>query len=541
MATSNQNGNLGIRAFFHQIILDCNGDPVELKKAFTEAQGLDNDKRSILEQSFRDVMMIFAKNKHNDSVTSMTDLVLLAIKCAEEELCYYSVPFLLLSDAFDMVTLDRCEDLFTVIECEVHTWMKPTFFGSGKILLLRMCNDLLRRLSYSQNTIFCGRIQLFLARLFPLSEKSALNLMSHFNLENITSFKKVPKPDTAPPADEGEEGEEMEVEPVIDDDVLASERPVDYNLYEKLWSLQDFFRNPTLCYNSDRWKSFSQQIQEVLQAFTSFKIEYVETKRDRKRKPVSMGEEMDTPLTSFDSSHYFNKYLTSEKLVNLQLSDSHFRRHILCQIMIIFQYLTGEVKFKNSSQALSDSQSLWVEDTKKRVTKLIEEIPPRGGQFMRYLSHALKREENWIKWKNEGCPSYEKPPFTHTEETKKPRLGDRLFETAKEDKDLGCEELSRLWNVCPNNLEACSSSERIFVPSVDIFLQDVVEEANNKDMPKEKKMIANSNFAWQSLRLLSRESPHFFPYSTQAQIRPLDEYLETVILATAKDLSNGNP
>ena len=40
-----------------------------------------------------------------------------------------------------------------------------------------MCNDLLRRLSQSKNTVFCGRIQLFLARLFPLSEKSALNLV----------------------------------------------------------------------------------------------------------------------------------------------------------------------------------------------------------------------------------------------------------------------------------------------------------------------------------------------------------------------------
>lgn len=36
--------------------------------------------------------------------------------------------------------------------------------------------DLLRRLSKSQNTVFCGRIQLFLARLFPLSEKSGNHL-----------------------------------------------------------------------------------------------------------------------------------------------------------------------------------------------------------------------------------------------------------------------------------------------------------------------------------------------------------------------------
>lgn len=33
-------------------------------------------------------------------------------------------------------------------------------------------SDLLRRLSTTQNTVFCGRIQVFLARLFPLSEKS---------------------------------------------------------------------------------------------------------------------------------------------------------------------------------------------------------------------------------------------------------------------------------------------------------------------------------------------------------------------------------
>ena len=48
--------------------------------------------------------------------------------------------------------------------------------------------DLLRRLSKSHNTVFCGRIQLFLARLFPLTEKSGLNLMSQFNVENVTLY-----------------------------------------------------------------------------------------------------------------------------------------------------------------------------------------------------------------------------------------------------------------------------------------------------------------------------------------------------------------
>ncbi len=60
-----------------------------------------------------------------------------------------------------------------------------------KNYLLRMCNDLLKRLSKSQNTVFSGRIHLFLAKLFPLNEKSGLNLMSHFS-ENFTRYTTAP-------------------------------------------------------------------------------------------------------------------------------------------------------------------------------------------------------------------------------------------------------------------------------------------------------------------------------------------------------------
>lgn len=48
--------------------------------------------------------------------------------------------------------------------------------------------DLLRRLSRSQNTVFCGRILLFLAKFFPFSERSGLNVVSEFNLDNSTTF-----------------------------------------------------------------------------------------------------------------------------------------------------------------------------------------------------------------------------------------------------------------------------------------------------------------------------------------------------------------
>jgi THO complex subunit 1 transcription elongation factor len=53
----------------------------------------------------------------------------------------------------------------------------------GKALtLLRTLNELLRRLSKmgTQNTEFCGRILMFLSQVFPLGERSGVNLRGEY-------------------------------------------------------------------------------------------------------------------------------------------------------------------------------------------------------------------------------------------------------------------------------------------------------------------------------------------------------------------------
>ena len=461
-------------------------------------------------------------------------------RCAADQgVCYYNVPFLLLADTLDCVTLDVCERLFDLIESHVTTWTQPSFFSSGKILLLRMCNDLLRRLSSAQNTVFCGRIQLFLSRLFPLSEKSALNLMSHFNLENVTTYNKTPSSlsntTTAAAAkvdaskSEVEEGEDMEIDEEAKESISGG--PVDFNLYQKLWSLQDFFRQPTQCFSHEQWKLFAANVQEVLQAFVSYKLDEIGSKR-RKGK-----ERRASDRPGHSNSHYFAKYLTSEKLMSLQLNDSHFRRHVLIQILILFQYLKVSIKFKSSSQVLTESQVQLVTDMTAKVYQLLEETPPDGQRFADYIRHVLEREETWITWKNDGCPSYERSQQATAESTPPPHipLGKRVRELSEE-KDLGSEELSRLWNVCPDNLEACSSTERMFVPPIEVFLEDAVDQANPKtSIPATDKLVNTPNYSWQALRILSHKSPHFF-HPAQAQIKPLGEFLESVIIQTAKTL-----
>ena len=168
------------------------------------------------------------------------------IELCRRDIAAPSIPVMLLSDIFDAVTLDRCEELFTYIENNVNVWKEEMFFTACKNNLLRMCNDLLRRLSRSQQTVFCGRILLFLAKFFPFSERSGLNIVSEFNLENHTEFG-------------SEKSEEEVIQEQLNKDKPKEENkiPIDYNLYRKFWALQDFFRNPNQCYNKVQWKVFS--------------------------------------------------------------------------------------------------------------------------------------------------------------------------------------------------------------------------------------------------------------------------------------------
>ena len=532
--------SLECREDFSVCIKNCNGEVEELQAVFLDAEGNENDKKSILEQAFRDVLHELLLLPKLPSPSSFTELVVLAIASAKLDITYHTVPFILLSDILDCVTLDVCEEVFGFVEAQVSTWTTPDFYSSGKILLLRMCNDLLRRLSYAQNTVFCGRIQLFLARLFPLSEKSALNLMSHFNLENITTFNKeagmkVEDGASTTPADP----EDMEID---NDDVLESSTPIDYNLYQKLWPLQDFFRNPVQCYTTEQWKILTTNVKDVLQAFFSYKLEDTgaSSKGSKKRHGgKSVRRTMST--AEYKESHYFAKFLTSEKLMNLQLHDSHLRRHILIQLLVLFQYLSGDVKFKQSSHVLTDGQTLWIKDTTERVYKLLEETPPDGADFAKYIKQVLEREESWIGWKNDGCPSYEKPALKESEMSPFPakkHLGDRVASQSKI--DMGSSELSRLWNLCPDNFEACKLKSRVFVPDMKKFLDEPLEQADPEArVEAEYKVVNNPNFTWQALRLLSQSSPHFFQ-NTTAQIRQLPEYLEHVIVQTGKELQMTN-
>uniref|UniRef100_A0A8C1AFB2 THO complex 1 n=1 Tax=Cyprinus carpio carpio TaxID=630221 RepID=A0A8C1AFB2_CYPCA len=474
-----------------------------LTSAFSHLPGNETEKKATLDQALRGVL----EEQIKVNVEDFLSLIYISIDGVTEGICSATTPFLLLGDVLDCLPLDQCDKIFSFVEENVSTWKS--------VSLDLLVNNLLRRLSKSQNTVFCGRIQLFLARLFPLSEKSGLNLQSQFNLDNITVFNKNEQDSTLglQHAEVKEEGMEVEEGEMGDEDAPAPcSIPIDYNLYRKFWTLQDYFRNPVQCYDKFSWMTFLKYSDETLAVFKSFKLDDMQAS---KRKLEEM-------RTAGGDHVYFAKFLTSEKLMDLQLSDSNFRRHILLQYLILFQYLKGQVKFKSSSCVLNDDQSLWIEDTTKLVYQLLRETPPDGDKFASMVEHILNTEENWNSWKNEGCPSFvkERPAETKPIRPSRKRQAPEDF--------LGKDDTRLL-----GSLE--------FMPSLEDFFEEAIEQADPSNMVEEEyKVVRNSNYGWRALRLLSRRSPHFFQPTNQ-QFKSLADYLENMVIKLAKELPKDLP
>lgn len=63
-----------------------------------------------------------------------------SIELVRQELSLPTLPVLVLSDAFDTLTIGQCEKLFGFVEDNVSVWKEDQFFAPCKNSVLRMCN-----------------------------------------------------------------------------------------------------------------------------------------------------------------------------------------------------------------------------------------------------------------------------------------------------------------------------------------------------------------------------------------------------------------
>jgi len=233
------------------------------------------------------------------------------------------------------------------------SFLPQKHFKKKELIILRSCNELLRRLSRAEDTVFCGRVFIFLFQSFPLGDKSSVNLRGEYHVENVTTYEtistkleehqdggmkvgedaegrdpqtdeasqtpqepgkdenKITKQSDAPTkADKFDPGRTQEPEAVPDMDTL----------YPMFWSLQDSFSTPTKVFDSSHFRSFKGGLEATMRKFKAVQQELQdrgstklldESKRGLKRKRSHAEDEL--------SSSFNPKYLTSRDLFDLEV------------------------------------------------------------------------------------------------------------------------------------------------------------------------------------------------------------------------------
>ncbi|TDH73615.1 hypothetical protein CCR75_004732 [Bremia lactucae] len=335
-----------------------------------------------------------------------------------------STPYKVLEDLMEGQTISTCEKVWDLLEArKVKLTAKPAFIAEkgrttkASLCLLRMCNALLRRLSKTHDSVFCGKILLFLSFTFALSERSAVNLTGKANVTNVTAFEDEEAFDLAEASD-GAKTADVVPKLEIDSDSSTDVGPIDYNLYRTFWDLQTFCRDHELATRSmENWEKFFTELDMVLAAFegNAFSQDDLERSRNLSSGPIqsadgimqtSDGNNGNCRAELSSQEHFFQpKYLTNSRLFRLQLRDPILRQCMLTQFLILFNDLA---RAKPPAGSITSKAKLT--DLTERVVALLKQTPFDGEGFNEMVSYVLERERNWVKWKLEKCPGYERFP-----------------------------------------------------------------------------------------------------------------------------------
>lgn len=280
------------------------------------------------------------------------------------EQCEPGLIFWLIEELLDSQTIDGCRKVFDYLESrrEINTkvhviWsLSDTIslippkkhFKQKSLIILRSCNELLRRLSRAEDTVFCGRVFIFLFQSFPLGDKSSVNLRGEYHTENVTTYDDISrKPEEehaeadvamtdaseastaaeiqSSGADSGETPKLPKLT-VSGQTEKKSETNVDLDvLYPLFWSLQAYFSAPTKVFDPQHFTSFKTGLEATLSTFKSINTDLEnqntskaseDIRRSTKRKRTADGQEF--------ASSFNPKYLTSRDLFDLEVSRSVF-------------------------------------------------------------------------------------------------------------------------------------------------------------------------------------------------------------------------
>ena len=348
------------------------------------------------------------------------------------------------------VMMEACtlrEALDVVCWCETRKsrLREERVWKRGKLTTLRTLIALMKRCAGRQTreARLKGRASVLMSWLMGVSDRSGLNLSGTPNANVTAIFEQEAWTRDADADDEGDamDADDVQVvEDVANEDVDADDAGAfgaDEAFHKTFWSLQLYFQNPSETMTKDgAWNTFCAALRVVLEKFEEHPL-------------GETAMTVDAPVGSEIADLIGLRFLTARRLLPLQMTDYLFRRQVLIQCALFLDHV-GTEKF--AAHVVDDE----IKELTDRVMELLKRTGPAAEMTATLVARLVDDEGGWRKWKEDGCPSFEKPPIDFENEPM-PENYDPKYSQWPPDQyppsdpnlkyDFGNEELNRLWNL----------------------------------------------------------------------------------------------
>ncbi|KAH9906171.1 THO complex subunit 1 transcription elongation factor-domain-containing protein [Xylariomycetidae sp. FL2044] len=451
---------------------------------------------------------------------------------SDSEHCDSSLLFWLVEELLDSQTIEGCRKIFDYLESRRERITSKNM-NQKKLVILRSCNDLLRRLSRAEDTAFCGRVYIFMFQSFPLGDRSSVNLRGEYHVENVTTFEEsqaVPEPsadkmDVDTTKDEKDPPTTAKAVSFDAKNKTEPAKPLDTDaLYPVFWSLQHLFSQPTTLFESSQLAKFKSGMEATMSAFETV-VKLQRTTKTTDENSIIPQKRKDPEEEDLRGTNNNPKYLTSRELFELEISDTYFRRHILIQAFIVIDFLLSltpqsraklaNIKQQNRSvvygdKTIEDEDANWAKAMKDRITSYIQ-AEPDGFFFFRVIESVISRDKNWVRWKVESCPEIKRDPVAPAEfneavvSVKRIATNKRLRPTP-----MGSLSLDFLKEENSETaMEKLKDPSRWKLPELDTFKDKIARddldlEFANTEKEKSELLDSKASKTWRALRIARR-------------------------------------
>ncbi|CAO3680245.1 unnamed protein product [Rhizopus microsporus] len=462
---------------------NANAEPptsfIESLSTIPIVEGKPDWRKSATELAFRRALIHNVQTEENeDRLKKIFDCCDIVLYCSEIDLLDQVIPLTFVEELLDLHTTEGCEKIFDYVEQRKDRLTANVKRNQHSIL-------------WTYFNVSC--------QLISSWRKIGVNLRGDFNT-NVIHY---------------DPNEEVDANPNLSDEQKA--------FYKLFWSTRVYFANPPSVFLDNNFENLQKGTNAIVEKFQNIAQKEAEIMGARNKevlglkrsRPDYMDEdpaEAEELLNQINNEYQFPRILSSRRLLDLEMEDVRFRRSVIVQYLILFQYLSGfsqEEKDKTAallaargttkqslvqpSYVLSEEQVKWIEETKETLIGLLRSTKPHGNLYTDIILTIITHERHWIIWKASGCPSFEKPPISMNDlkrawQSKKPRL-----ETppTKYRYAYGTFEISNLYGKQIPSLSEFMLNRPKLPSAIDVIDKAVAELQDSLDSTKERFDYAN--------------------------------------------------